>query len=75
MGLREFNFLSVEEKLKVISEKGMFMGAISYHRFRLQLFKVENEFYEIWYNPRDKKTEDVKPAPIKRFYLYHQVEV
>ncbi|WP_020528602.1 hypothetical protein [Flexithrix dorotheae] len=74
MGLRDFSFLSTEEKLKLISERGSYMGAISYHRFKLKLFKLENEFYEIWYSPRDKKTEDVKPASRKRIHLYPQGE-
>lgn len=47
----EFENLTLNEKAKVIIKEGVFLSKSKFHNLEITLYRVEDFFIEIWYEP------------------------
>ena len=70
---QEFETLSIDEKARMVFEKGMFVSKSEYHQLDISLYRLGSEFVELWYNPvvdRITRIEELKNKAINP-YLKH----
>lgn len=47
----EFDNLSIDEKAKVILSKGVYVSKTEFFQLEISLYRMEDEFVELWYEP------------------------
>lgn len=57
--LNDFLKLSLSEKYSFISDHGKYLCTRSYYNYSINLYLVENDFFELWYFEPDNNIEKI----------------
>ena len=57
---KAFGKLTLSQKYKYISENGKYIGVREYYNYFINLYLVEDEFYELWYFKPTNKIEKIE---------------
>ncbi|AHM60501.1 hypothetical protein D770_11220 [Flammeovirgaceae bacterium 311] len=47
----DFDKLSLDEKAKLILSKGVYVSKSEFFQLEISLYRIENDFVELWYEP------------------------
>lgn len=47
----EFDNLTIDEKAKVVLNRGVYVSKSEFFQLEISLYRVDNEFVELWYEP------------------------
>lgn len=74
----EFEEFTLDKKVKALYEKGTFVMAIRYYRYKINLYLVGNFYVEAFYNPKKDIIEKILPLDTEhsrmKFY-YDQIKL
>lgn len=56
----DFSKLSLSDQYQYISDNGKYIGVRSYYNYAINLYLVEDQFYELWYFRTDNKIERIE---------------
>lgn len=56
-----FNTLSLSDKYQFITEKGRYIGVRLYYNYAINLYLVDDQFYELWFFKPDNAIEKIEP--------------
>lgn len=45
----EFDSLTIDEKVKVVLNRGVYVSKSEFFQLEISLYRVDNEFVELWY--------------------------
>ncbi len=69
--MNDFDDLTIDQRANYIWTHGTFIDSRTYYNQRINLYGVNGQYFEVWYNPTDNKIEDVKwLTDEKRIELY-----
>jgi hypothetical protein len=73
MSKEEFRQLPLHQKIKTLYLEGTFVVAIRYYRHKVNLYLLENEYIEVFYNHKEDKIDKIDFLPRDhtrmKFYL------
>lgn len=73
MRKEEFSRLSISQKIKTLYLEGSFVVAIRYYRHKVNLYLLEDEYVEVFYNHKLDQIEKIEFLARKhsrmKFYL------
>lgn len=58
---KEFKNLSLEERITTLYEKGTFVMAIRYYRYKINLYLLGNYYLEVFINHKHASIEKIVP--------------
>lgn len=73
MKITDFDNLTIDEKARLILSRGVYVSKSEFFQLEISLYRIEDEFVEIWYEPitgRVLKIDYLKNKPINP-YLKH----
>lgn len=47
----EFDSLTIDEKAKVILNRGVYVSKSEFFQLEISLYRIDDEFVELWYEP------------------------
>lgn len=47
----DFDKLSLDEKARLILSKGVYVSKSEYFQLEISLYRIDNDFVELWYEP------------------------
>lgn len=59
--LANFSNLSLSEKYQYISDNGKYIGVRLYYNYAINLYLVNDQFYELWYFKPENSIEKIEP--------------
>ena len=59
MSREEFNQLPLHQKIKTLYLEGTFVVGIRYYRHKVNLYLLENEYIEVFYNHKEDKIDKI----------------
>lgn len=73
MSREEFRNMPLNQKIKTLYLEGTFVVAIRYYRHKINLYLLENEYIEVFYNHKEDKIDKIDFLPRDhsrmKFYL------
>ncbi|NVJ84961.1 MAG: hypothetical protein HWE09_03285 [Cyclobacteriaceae bacterium] len=73
MSREEFRNMPLNQKIKTLYMEGTFVVAIRYYRHKINLYLLENEYIEVFYNHKEDKIDKIDFLPRDhsrmKFYL------
>lgn len=51
MKITDFDNLTIDEKARLILSKGVYVSKSEFFQLEISLYRIEDEFVEIWYEP------------------------
>lgn len=67
----DFNKLSLDKRYDYISNHGKYIGVRSYYNYAINLYLVDETFYEVWYFRPDNRIEKIEKLDnFKKIDLY-----
>ncbi|MCR9085010.1 MAG: hypothetical protein NXH89_21435 [Cyclobacteriaceae bacterium] len=73
MSREEFSSLPLHQKIKTLYLEGTFVVAIRYYRHKVNLYLLENDYVEVFYNHKEDKIDKIDFLPRDhsrmKFYL------
>lgn len=73
MSREDFRRLPLHQKIKTLYIEGTFVVAIRYYRHKINLYLLENEYVEVFYNHKEDKIDKIDFLPRDhsrmKFYL------
>ncbi|GAB2476763.1 MAG: hypothetical protein EP311_00805 [Cytophagales bacterium] len=73
MSREEFNQLPLFQKIKTLYLEGTFVVGIRYYRHKVNLYLLEDEYVEVFYNHKEDKIDKIDFLPRDhsrmKFYL------
>ncbi|MGF1637546.1 MAG: hypothetical protein ACFCUU_10780 [Cyclobacteriaceae bacterium] len=60
MGWDEFCTLRLDRKVKLLYEEGIFVVAIRYYQYKINLYMLGNHFVEVFYHHKLDKIEKIE---------------
>lgn len=59
MSREEFSQLPLNQKIKTLYLEGTFVVGIRYYRHKVNLYLLENEYVEVFYNHKEDKIDKI----------------
>ena len=59
MSREEFSQLSLHQKIKTLYLEGTFVVGIRYYRHKVNLYLLENEYVEVFYNHKEDRIDRI----------------
>lgn len=56
-----FKDLQLEEQARMIFLEGVFVSKIMFFQLSISMYRVNNEFVEIWYNTKSRTIRKIEP--------------
>ncbi len=73
MSREDFHSLPLQQKIKTLYIEGTFVVAIRYYRHKINLYLLENEYVEVFYNHKEDRIDKIDFLPRDhsrmKFYL------
>ena len=60
MTLRDFHRLKLKDQIKVLYEQGTFIVAIRYYKYKINLYLLNNDYVEVFYNHKLDMIEKIE---------------
>jgi len=63
---KNFNTLSIKQKVKTLYEEGTFVTAIRYYKYKINLYLLNNYYVEVFYNHKHDFIEKIEPLRMQK---------
>jgi hypothetical protein len=73
MKITDFDSLTIDEKARLILSQGIYVSKSEFTKLEISLYRIEDEFVEIWYEPVSGKVLQIDYLKNKAInpYLKH----
>lgn len=59
----DFFSLELSNRIQTLYERGSFITAIRYYRYKVNLYAMDNYLVEVFYNHKEDRIEKIEPLP------------
>ncbi len=68
----EFSTMKMSKKIRTLYGEGIFIVAIRYYKYKINLYLLSDFYIEVFYNPKLDRIDKVEPLirPTKRMKFY-----